>query len=267
MQVFKVVGVWFGAVRAAFAAQPALWGILGAGFAAGSLAGVPVEEKVYDYVWNDSYMCDDCHVHDYANQAYWGSVHGGVTTCHDCHLVPISHYPRNLYVTALTPPEGPEDIHPPQVASVVCTRCHSREGQDEPLTGPMSEAVRLQTVKIDESELHRLHLGSKERVPSSWEGGTEPSEHHAGYGPLVAPFHRPSWDEGVITCADCHGAEDNRAHQFTATRDNCVACHGDLHVDTGRMVDLDCRQCHLAGFLAGTLRDAVKSGGQHETAE
>lgn len=265
MQVSKLVQGWIASVRALFVQQPGLWGVLAAGLAAGSLVGVPVEEKVYDYVWNDSYMCDDCHVHDYANKAYWASVHGGVTTCHDCHLVPISHYPWNLYVTAFRPPQGPEDIHPPQVASVVCTRCHSEEGQGEPLTGPMSEAVRKQTVKIDESALHRQHLGSKERIPSSFAGGTEPPEHNLGFGKLIAPFERPKWDEGVITCADCHGSADNRAHSFTATRDNCIACHGDLHVDTGRFVDLDCRQCHLTGFLAGTLEELADAGGPDET--
>jgi hypothetical protein len=257
----KAIASFLASTRAVFAAEPALWGVLTLGLTAGAVVGIPVEEKLYDYVWNDSYMCDDCHVHDYANEAYWASIHGGVTTCHDCHLVPISHYPRNLFVTAFTPPQGPEDIHPPQVASVVCTRCHSAEGQDEPLTGPMSEAVRQHTVKIDDSELHRVHLGSKDRLPSTWRGGTELPEGHAGTGPLVAPFVRPSWDTGVMQCADCHGAGPNRAHQFTATRENCVACHGDLHVDTGRFVDLDCRQCHLSGFLAGTRSSSEKTGG------
>ena len=244
-------------VRAAFAAQPALWVALLAGGSVGALVGFPVEERVYDYVWRDSEFCDDCHVHDYANEAYRASVHAGVTTCHDCHLVPIRHYPRNLFKTALMPPQGPEDIHPPQVANVICTRCHSIEGQDEPLTGPMSEAVRDSAVKIDESALHRVHLESEERIPSTWQGGTEPPEHHAGTGPLIAPFERPSWDAGTIACRDCHGADPNRAHQFTATRENCLACHGDLHVDTGRLTDLDCRQCHLSGFLANTRTESA----------
>jgi hypothetical protein len=236
--------------------------VLALGAVAGGATGMPVEEKVYDYMWRDPNFCDDCHVHDYANEAYAASIHGGVTTCHDCHLVPIRHYPRNLFVTALMPPQGPEDIHPPQVANVICTRCHSTEGQDEPLTGPMSEAVRASTVKIDDSELHRVHLSSKHRLPSTWQGGTEPAPGNAGTGPLIAPFVRPSWDAGEIQCADCHGADPNRAHQFTASRDNCLACHGDLHVDTGRLVDLDCRQCHLSGFLAGTLREKEPPPGE-----
>jgi hypothetical protein len=245
-------GGFFGRLRGWIPGRE-LWGVVALGFLVGAAAGIPLEEATFDYVWRDADMCDDCHVHDYANEAYWASIHGGITTCHDCHLVPISHYPKNLFVTAFRPPQGPEDIHPPQVASVICTRCHSVEGQEEELTGPMSEAVREQTVKIDHSALHRAHLESPERRPSDSAGGTDVPEHHTGTGPLIAPFVRPSWDAGVISCADCHGAGPNRAHEFTATRENCVACHGDLHVNTGRMVDLDCRQCHLAGFLAGTL--------------
>ncbi|MBW1881523.1 MAG: NapC/NirT family cytochrome c, partial [Deltaproteobacteria bacterium] len=102
---------------------------------AGALTGVPVANSAFNYTWRGADFCDDCHVHDYANTAYARSVHVGVTTCHDCHKVPIRHYPRNLYVTFLRRPQGPEDIHTPDVESVLCDACHSAESE-EGLTGP-----------------------------------------------------------------------------------------------------------------------------------
>lgn len=240
---------WLADTRAWLGEHPARAAVVAGALAAGGVAGVPVEEKAFDYVWRDPSFCDDCHVHDYANRAYDASVHAGLTTCHDCHLVPISHYPRNLWGALFARPQGPEDIHRPEVASVICTQCHSAETDDAPLTGPMPDAVRARVVKVDASPLHRVHLESKERRPSTSRGGSEPPA-RADAGTLVAPFDAPSWDAGAIGCIDCHGSDPNRAHQFTATRDNCLACHGDLQVHTGRLADLDCRQCHLSGFVA-----------------
>lgn len=217
--------------------------------AAGSLAGLPVADEAYTYLWADYRFCDDCHVHDYANQAYERSVHFGMTTCHDCHLVPIRHYPRNLYVTVFDPPQSADDIHRPDVQNVICTRCHSAQTDDEPLTGPMPEEVRRTVVKIDDSPMHRLHLQSKTRDPGVYRGGGKPhgqgEEHtteHAIHG-VVA-----DWDAGQITCMDCHGAESNRAHTFDANTANCVACHEGVAPEGTPIAALECRECHFSGF-------------------
>lgn len=224
-------------------------------FSAGAVAGYPVEEKAFDYMWADYRFCDDCHVHDYANEAYERSVHFGLTTCHDCHLVPIRHYPWNLYRKIFDPPQTEADITRPHVSTLICTRCHSAEADDEPLTGPMPESIRQRVVKIDHSPLHKAHLGSKKRTPGAYQGGKEnPEADHEikeraahsvdGHGTI-----RPSWDAGEIMCMDCHGSVNNRAHRFEATRDNCLACHEGVKMPDPRLSQLECRECHYEGFI------------------
>lgn len=246
---------------------------VGGALAAGSLAGIPVGDEIYTYQWADYRFCNDCHVHDYANEAYERSVHFGMTTCHDCHLVPIRHYPRNLWVTVFSPPQSPDDIHPPDVENVICTRCHSAQTDDDPLTGPMPQEVREIVVKIDDSPMHLVHMQSKTRDPGLYRGGghgdggtgghgaapgaAAPTEHgdaaapeagHGGVHGITA-----DWDAGVITCMDCHGAESNRAHAFEASTANCVACHEGVAPEGSPIAQLECRECHFAGFM-GTTR-------------
>ncbi len=222
------------------------------GLLVGAALGTPVSHDAYTYMWADDRFCNDCHVHDYANEAYEASLHYDVTTCHDCHLVPIRHYPRNLWKTLFDRPQGPEDIHPPAVDSVLCAACHVAAEADHPLTGPMPDDLRARIVKIDNSPLHQLHLTSTTRTPDPAHGGS-PSDQ----------------GDGEIACMDCHGAENNRAHSFAAARDNCVRCHDDpvFTSDAARDDDaateddalvvvaehgmgrLDCRECHFSGFV------------------
>lgn len=245
--------------------------LLGVGGAllAGSAAGVPAGDEVYTYLWADYRFCNDCHVHDYANEAYERSVHFGMTTCHDCHLVPIRHYPRNLWITVFDTPQTAEDIHPPDVENVICTRCHSSETDDEALTGPMSQAVREIVVKIDESPMHLLHMRSETRDPGVYRGGGHGEGGKNGHGEAShgaepaaggeeaadggghGPTHgvTAGWDAGVITCMDCHGSESNRAHQFEASTSNCLACHEDIAPEGSPIAGLECRECHFAGFV------------------
>jgi len=204
-----------------------------AAFVAGSISGAPAGEQLFRYTWTDADFCDDCHVHDYANEAWARSVHAGLTTCHDCHRVPIRHYPKNLWTTVFDPPEGEEDIHPPDVANVVCEQCHAEAGLDEVLTGPMRQDVRRRIVKIDDSPGHRRHLDSETRHPGAYRGGDEPD----------------SRSEEPITCMDCHGAESNRAHRFESSSKNCVECHEDQEMMAGK--PLNCRECHFEEFLGG----------------
>lgn len=218
-------------------------------------AGVVPEQHVFDYLWRDPTFCATCHVHDYANEAYDRSVHAGLTTCHDCHLVPIRHYPRNLYMMVFDRPQGPEDIHRPEIPTIVCTRCHSKEADDEPLTGPMPAELRERIVKVDDSPLHRVHMSSETRKPSTSQGGDPDTKAEPAREASTLDIPQMSWDKGVIACVDCHGSESNRAHQFSANRQDCVSCHEDTQLHGGGMGSADCRQCHLSEFM-GKAGDA-----------
>ncbi len=231
----------------------------------GSIAGIAPGNVAFYYTWADYRFCDDCHVHDYANEAYARSVHYGLTTCHDCHRVAIRHYPINLYLTLRYGAMTPDEMHPPTVESVVCEQCHWAKQHHE-LTGPMSEEVRKRIVKVDDSPLHMLHLGSETREPGRYLGGEEGAEEHHGGGHGLFPFgggehELPDWDAGVIGCADCHGSEENRAHSFRATRANCVECHSEMETGSGRLKNVSCQECHFWGFASDPSRKDDHDGG------
>ncbi len=192
-------------------------GVIGA-LVLGLAAGKPVGDDVFTYLWADDRFCDDCHVHDYANEAFTRSAHVGMTTCHDCHRVPIRHYPRNLWVMVFDRPQGPEDIDVPHVANEVCEDCHSRSGAAHAVSGPLPDALRAQVVKIDDSSSHRAHLDAE-----------------AG-------------EQGPITCMSCHGSAHNRAHQFRTDTDTCLDCHSDMLPGKHQAGALPCRECHFLGF-------------------
>ncbi len=232
-------------------AHPAHILVIAAAFGVGSAAGVPVEEKIYNYMWSDPGFCDDCHVHDWANRAYEKSAHAGLTTCHDCHLVPIRHYPRNLVITIAERTLEEDEIKNPEVASVICTRCHSDQADDEPLTGPMSEETRSRVVKIDHSPLHLAHLGAKSRTPNSAQGGNQAAPVPDRDAPLATGHGtvKADWDAGQITCMDCHGSGNHQAHRFEAMRDNCVVCHENTDLPGARLGKVECWECHFDGFV------------------
>lgn len=249
----------------------------------GSLAGMPVGREVFRYTWMDARFCDDCHTHDYANQAWARSVHANLTTCHDCHRVPIRHYPKNLWITVTRKPKTQDDIHRPDVATVICEQCHSTSGAADVLTGPLPSELREQVAKVDHSPLHMLHLESKTREPGVYQGGGNnddasdaahpPPAEHDGDG---AAAHDEGGEEagdhgggghgggahfnGPIGCMDCHGSKNNRAHQFQANRDNCLECHPDQKLVGARLETLSCRECHFAGFLS-------QPEGEHEAVD
>lgn len=209
-------------------ANPLSAGIALAALAGGLSAGAPASDALYDYVWRDARFCDDCHIHDYANENWARSVHGELTTCHDCHRVPLRHYPRNLYGALFDRPDSPEDVSKPEVPVVICEQCHADAGAAEPLTGPMPESLRARVPHIDASPLHRAHLDAKERPPGA----------------------SPDAPEGPIGCVGCHGGENQTAHTFEATSATCDRCHGGIHpVDAGGG-DLACLDCHGRGFVA-----------------
>lgn len=221
--------------------HPTSLAIVVASAIAGGAAGEPVADQMYTYMWRDARFCDDCHVHDWANENWAHSVHGKLTTCHDCHRVPIRHYPLNLVVTLFDTPKTPEDIPKAEVAMVVCEQCHSAQGEEEPLTGPMPESVRQLVPKIDTSPLHRAHLDAKQRRPSTYHGGTE------------APSEPNNPDEpGAIGCLDCHGGEDMRVHRFVADSSDCESCHKGIRPKDESGQGLECLDCHARGFEGKT---------------
>lgn len=222
---------WLRDTAAWLQGHPIPMAIVAAALLGGAVAGAPVSSRTYDYMWKDPRFCDDCHVHDYANQAWAKSVHARLTTCHDCHRVPIRHYPVNLFVAVFSRPQVPEDIPKPEVPVVVCEQCHSSRGAGEPLTGPMPEAIRAQVVHVDDSPLHRQHREAERRTPVSYEGG------------------RGEPESGPIECLDCHGGVNATAHQFPATSEVCEHCHEGIRPkDEGGEV-LSCLDCHARGFL------------------
>lgn len=242
--MFARFRAWVADTRRWLTAEPVRMAVVSVGLLVGAGAGVPSGEKMFDYTWRDARFCDDCHVHDYANEAWARSAHAQLTTCHDCHRVPISHYPRNLWVTAVDPPQTREDIHAPHIPVVVCGQCHLQEEHGHPLTGPMPEEIRAKVVKIEKSHLHEVHLQAESRTPSAYQGGdaskAAPAGEHGGDHGGDAP---------AIDCMACHGSPKMPAHQFEASTDTCVECHSALSPAQHGPGTLPCLQCHITGFL------------------
>ncbi|MES2639466.1 MAG: hypothetical protein V4850_08270 [Myxococcota bacterium] len=208
--------VWLRSTRAWLVLHPVSLAVVVFALVGGGASGVPAGAAMHTYMWKDARFCDDCHVHDYANEAWERSAHARLTTCHDCHRVPIRHYPNNLYLALFDRPQVPEDIPQPDVGVVICEQCHSETGDDEPLTGPLPEKLRPWVVKVDQSPLHRLHLDATSRV---------------------------------IECLDCHGGRHLEVHRFTATSEGCETCHAGIRPEDESGRTLSCLDCHAQGFL------------------
>jgi len=191
----------------------------------GAAAGLPLGERIYAYQWSDARFCSDCHAHDYADEAWARSGHADLTTCHDCHRVPIRHYPRNLWVTITRPPKTPQDIPHPEVPVLICTQCHIGQCDPHEISGPMSAELCDSIVKVDNSPLHSAHLNADHARP-----GGESTE-----------------DERVV-CEDCHGGRVDDPHRFETSREACTRCHEEHEAET--VAGLPCRQCHGPGFFA-----------------
>lgn len=233
---------WLRAIPPWLIANPISLAVVVTSLLGGSAAGVPAADGMYTYLWKDPRFCNDCHIHDYANEAFDRSVHSTLTTCHDCHRVPIRHYPWNLYLTIFNRPENAEEVTNPHLTVSICEQCHSSTGGDEPLTGPMSAEIRAQVVHIDKSEMHRRHLDAKERTPTVYQGGETPQ------------------GEGAIVCTDCHGGENLNVHQFPATAERCEVCHATMHPEDEQGAGLSCLDCHGPGFLGGHEPAAPQPG-------
>jgi hypothetical protein len=241
---------WLRSTKAWLVLHPVSLAVVVFALVGGGATGVPAGAAMHTYMWKDARFCDDCHVHDYANEAWARSAHARLTTCHDCHRVPIRHYPNNLYLALFDRPQVPEDIPQPDVGVVICEQCHSETADDEPLTGPLPDKLRPWVVKVDQSPLHRLHLDATTRVPSVYSGGehgaavaTAPVETTAGAatGDAVAA--------DTIECLDCHGGRHLEVHRFTATSEGCETCHAGIRPEDESGRTLSCLDCHAQGFL------------------
>ncbi len=240
---------WLGRVWRATTASPAAVGLSLAAFVGGIALGFPFADNAYDRVWVDPHFCSSCHIHDYADEAYFRSQHAGVTTCHDCHQVPLIHYPGNVYGVLFKDYSDPENaIKRPHVKNVLCANCHV-EGYESHLTGPMTDEMRARVVKINDSPLHKVHMLAEVRVPPPAKGGPHGADPEA-----VTAAAQQEWAEHgaeettAIACMDCHGSPYNRAHQFLPTRAACLQCHTSIDKSGGRLSTLKCQECHFAGF-------------------
>lgn len=239
---------WVRATRDFLRGQPAALLVVLAAALTGVGAGVPTGQTMYTYMWADPDFCATCHVHDYANTAWSRSVHAQLTTCHDCHRVPIRHYPRNLALTLFDRPQTPEDVPSAEVGAVLCEQCHAEEGGHHPLTGPMPAELRPVVPKIDASPLHRVHLDALERAPSRYQGGPDPDAPKP-----VSAGHVEAAELGersAIECLDCHGGRDLSVHTFDADARDCVTCHEGITPKDETGAELSCLDCHGSGFLA-----------------
>jgi hypothetical protein len=226
--MIRTLLAWPGDAARFLLGNPVALALSAGGLVAGGLAGWPVGDAAYTYMWRDPGMCDDCHVHDYANEAWGRSVHASLTTCHDCHHVPVRHYPRNLYMMVFDKPQGAEDIHTPDVETVICATCHTAGGAHGDPSGPMTAATRDRVVKIDDSPLHRVHLDAEREEP--------------------------------IACLDCHGGAEHAPHRFEPTTSNCLECHAENELSGSRLATVDCRDCHGVQFLGAEAGTASAGG-------
>lgn len=244
-RVISSIWTWIREAIAFAFSTPSRVTVIVCAFCVGFAASAPVSDGAYNYMWANPTFCGTCHIHDYADAAFFRSAHAGVTTCHDCHRVPLMHYPPQAYNTirygALTQWEMPK----PNVPSVLCETCHT-DDEHEAMTGPMSNEMRAQVVKIDQSPLHRIHLDAKRRNPGPAKGG--PHEGAPG-APTVADDVLRKGETSLITCMDCHGSQNNRAHHFLPSRANCIQCHSDADKAGGRLKTLQCQECHFDGFV------------------
>ena len=135
--------------------------------AAGFLLGIYPGYRIYSYVWKNDAFCVSCHVHDYAGSALEMSVHGNLTTCHDCHHQALREYIREGIVLITENPKFPLAMkHTPHVPKDICEACHiAAPRHKSSITGPMAGKDIENIPLIDTSHLHVLHLQKEVSPP------------------------------------------------------------------------------------------------------
>lgn len=211
----------------------------------------------YKYVWEDADFCLSCHVHDYVNIAWKNSVHGQLTTCHDCHHLPLHEYIREAYVQVTEWPKFPDDLdHVPHVPKDLCQACHlAAEADRSTITGPLAKEEIDKLPKVDHTYLHQIHLKAKTKVIPYADYHLSKKQRDPRN---VIDLPMEEGEERSITCTDCHGGPGNRAHNFRANDSNCVRCHQEVHQsEIGKKYG--CRSCHFQGFMMPDTKNFKES--------
>ena len=207
----------------------------------------------YQFAWTDPRFCFTCHIHDYAVMSWKRSVHGDVTTCHDCHHMGLLLYPYMGIRTFINPPKYPDELaHIPYVPNDLCIQCHIRGAiKRENWTMPFQYDKLKRIPTIDITAGHRWHLGSKtdKPVPEVLTDTSAKESVEKGFMP-----------KGMINCMHCHGSAPNRPHNYRATDTNCRGCHAESHLSEQlRFAGTDCLVCHINAFVLDYRNPASKA--------
>ncbi len=216
----------------------------------GMLVGAYPGYRLYRYTWYDAEFCTSCHVHDYATVGWANSVHGGITTCHDCHHQRFRDYIKEAIIMVKDHPKFPEDLHhTPYVKKELCAACHvSNVAERGTITGPFKFEDIERIPKIDLSHLHSVHMQEQtEFVLQNHQPHTENERNIEELRPTVE-INKEKGESRAITCADCHGGPQNRGHNFSSVDSSCVRCHEKSHENQVAKT-FGCRSCHFQDFL------------------
>jgi hypothetical protein len=208
--------------------------------------------QAYKYIWKDAGFCLTCHQHDYAQISWQESVHGEITTCHDCHHQPLRQYVEEMFVLATQ--DSKHIKHIPNIQNELCEACHiSNPHSRSSLSGPLEDEDLEGMPMIDKTQLHALHLSEKTTVPLPKEFAVHKNRSlQQSYGRLnkQKSDQKKDEEERLITCVDCHGGIPNRAHNFSATDASCANCHEKTaHKPSELQESFGCRICHFPEFL------------------
>jgi len=212
-------------------------------FLLGAIPGGVLGFKAYRFSWVDPRFCFFCHIHDYANIAWKKSGHGEVTTCHDCHHIPLLHYTYIGAKTFINRPTYPEDLEqPPDIPNDLCIQCHVRGAiKRENWTNPLQYDRLKKIPAVDVTAGHRWHMGALTDKPT-----VEVLKNQSAKATVERGFN----PKGIINCRYCHGSKANRPHNYRATDANCRSCHADSHLsDQLRFAGTDCLLCHINAFV------------------
>lgn len=206
--------------------------------------------RLYQYTWYDARFCTSCHVHDYATVGWANSIHGGTTTCHDCHHQRLRDYIRESYVMIKDRPTFPKDLHhTPYVKKELCAACHVSDAADRStITGPLAFEDIQKIPKVDHSHLHSIHLKKDTDLSLLNSHALDENERNIENLHPTQGFNRTKGELRKITCADCHGGPANRGHNFSSVDTTCVRCHEAPHKSKVG-TEYGCRSCHFQDFL------------------
>ena len=219
----------------------------------GLLIGTYPGYTAYEYMWKDPRFCMSCHQHDYASHSWKSSIHGRVTTCHDCHHQPLRQYAEEIYVLLTQKDIYPKSMkHLPHITKDLCESCHiSKPSHTSSISGPF-EGENLESIpKIEKTRLHALHLSKQTEtpLPRAFHLLEEKVSEYGKFKQTENSSDR-SLMKRPIACVDCHGGISNRAHNFSATDASCIECHQKVAAHPTKLQKtFGCRSCHFTEFL------------------